>query len=112
MSKYKNKILKVGHLKFGSQKEYERYVQLSLLQSKGLISDLKMQVEFKLAKGVKFKYEKRAKPALKYIADFTYMQDGNLIVEDVKSKITKENPVYRIKKHLMMTVHGIEVIER
>ena len=58
-----------------------------------------------------FRNEARAKPALRYVADFQYVENGKLVVEDVKSKITQENPVYRIKKHLMMSVHGIEINE-
>ena len=32
-------------------------------------------------------------------------------VEDVKSKITRESPLYRMKKHMMLAIHGIEIIE-
>lgn len=111
MSKFNNQILKVGNLKFDSKKEYERYLELKLLEGQGKISDLQMQVKFTLAPSVKFKNEKRAKPALRYYADFTYIKDGQLVVEDVKSKITRENADYRIKKHLMMTVHNVEISE-
>lgn len=111
MSKFNNQILKVGNLKFDSKKEYERYLELKLLEGQGKISDLQMQVKFELAPSVKFKNEKRAKPALRYYADFTYIKDGQLVVEDVKSKITRENADYRIKKHLMMAVLGLEINE-
>lgn len=109
--KFNNEILKVGNLKFDSKKEYERYLELSLLQGQGKISDLKLQVKFTLAPSVKFKNEKRAKPALRYYADFTYVKDGQLIIEDTKSEITRENADYRIKKHLMMSVLGLEINE-
>lgn len=109
--KYKNTKLTVGNLAFDSKKEYERYLELSLLLGQNKISDLKMQVPFILAGSVKFKNEPRAKPALKYIADFTYIQNGKLIVEDVKSAITRKDKGYRIKKHLMMAVHNVEISE-
>ena len=80
-------------------------------EEKGVIQNLQMQVVFVLAEKVKFKNEARAKPALRYLADFVYMQDGQQIVEDVKSKATRTKDTYRIKKHLMMSVHGIEITE-
>ena len=70
---------------------------------------LKLQDKFVLAARVKFEAEVRAKPAVTYVADFTYFDDdNNFIVEDVKGMIT---PVYRLKKHLMMDKYGIEIRE-
>ena len=69
-------------------------------------------IELRLVKGVKFSNEKRAEPALKCIADFAYTNaKGEYIVEDVKSTATKDNPVFRIKKHLMLALMNIEVVE-
>lgn len=50
------------------------------------------------------------KPALRYVADFVYWhnQKGCQVVEDSKGHLTD---VYRIKRHLMATVHGIEILE-
>lgn len=109
--KYGNKKVKVGDKTFDSKKEYNRYQQLLLIQKAGAISDLQHQVRFELVKGVKFVSEKRKKPAICYWADFTYMRDGALVVEDIKSEITRKDGVYRLKKHLMMAVHGIEIHE-
>lgn len=110
-SKYKStKIEKCG-MKFDSKKEYIRWRDLLQMQLDGLIAELKTQVAFILAPSVKFAAEPRAKPALKYIADFTYVKNGALVVEDVKSNITRSLPAYRIKKHLMMSVHNIEILE-
>lgn len=109
--KYRNQKVKVNGVTFDSKTEYERYLALKMLEKAGKIKDLKTQVKFELVKGVRFQNEKRKKPALTYIADFTYIKDGELIVEDVKSAITRENGVYRIKKHLMMAIHNIEIIE-
>lgn len=109
--KYRNNKIENEDGKFDSAKEYRRFKELQLLQRAGVISDLTCQAVYVLAKSVKFSNEARAKPALRYVADFQYVENGKLVVEDVKSKITKENPVYRIKKHLMMSVHGIEIRE-
>ena len=38
-------------------------------------------------------------------------QDGQYIVEDVKSPITKKNPTYKLKKALMVYFHGIHLLE-
>jgi hypothetical protein len=104
------KIEKDG-MKFDSQKEYKRYIELTAMQQRGEIQDLKCQVKFELAPKVKIAGEKRAKPALRYFADFTYLSNGNLIVEDVKSAVTRKLASFRNKKHLMKTVHDIDISE-
>lgn len=109
--KYNNEVLKVGNLTFDSKKEYERYLELKLLLGQGKISDLQIQVKFELAPSVKFEGEEKAKPALRYFADFTYVKDGQFIVEDVKSKATRKDKVYIIKKHLMKSVHNLDISE-
>ena len=96
---------------FDSQKEARRYSELKLLVRVGEIGELELQKSFVLAESVKFNNEPRAKPAIRYVADFTYMENGVMIVEDVKSKATKSLPVYRLKKHLMKSIHGIEIQE-
>lgn len=110
-AKYKNHKIECDGLKFDSKKEAQRYKVLRDMQKDGVISELQCQAVFVLADGVKYANEPRKKPALRYLADFTYMQDDVLIVEDVKSAYTRSLPAYRIKKHLMMSVHGIEISE-
>ena len=79
----------------------------------GEISDLELQPKFELVKGVKFSGDARAKPAVRYFADFAYTdtKTGKRIVEDVKSPVTKEKPSYKMKRHMMLAIHGIEVLE-
>lgn len=60
---------------------------------------------------MQIRYPKRAKPALRYFADFTYIKDGQFIVEDVKSAITRKLASFRNKKHLMKSVHDIDISE-
>jgi hypothetical protein len=43
-----------------------------------------------------------------YIADFTYMENGNLVVEDTKGFRTKD---YIIKRKLMLYLCGIRIKE-
>ena len=104
------KIEKDG-MKFDSQKEFKRYIELTAQMQRGEISELQCQVKFELAPKVKIAGEKRAKPALRYFADFTYMSNGKLIVEDVKSVVTRKLASFRNKKHLMKTVHDIDIKE-
>lgn len=104
------KIEKDG-MKFDSQKEYKRYIELTAQMQRGEIQDLQCQVKFELAPKVKIAGEKRAKPALRYFADFTYLSNGQLIVEDVKSAVTRKLASFRNKKHLMKTVHDIDIKE-
>ena len=109
--KYRNQKVTIDGITFDSKREAGRYQELKALASKNLIEDFRHQVPFELAPGVRFSNEKRAKPALRYVADFAYRLDGRLVVEDVKSAITAKAAAYRIKRHLMMAVHGIEVKE-
>lgn len=110
-SKYRNRKTVLDGITFDSEREAQRYVELKTLAGRGLIEDLRLQVPFELAPGVKFSDEARKKPALRYVADFAYRLDGRLVVEDVKSKVTAGAAAYRIKRHLMLSVHGIEVKE-
>ena len=110
---YINKKVIVDGIKFDSKKEARRYQQLLLMQRAGEISDLELQPKFKLIEGVKFSGDKRAKPDIRYFADFAYTdtKTGKRIVEDVKSPVTKEKPSYKMKRHMMLAIHEIEVFE-
>jgi len=109
-AKYGNKKIDVDGIMFDSIRESQRYVELKLLVTASLISDLKLQEVFVLAPPVIL--HGRKKPTLRYVADFTYTaSDGRKVVEDVKSWITKKNPAYRIKIHLMKSVLGLDVDE-
>lgn len=107
--KYKNtKVVIDGHA-FDSKKEAKRYQDLKLMQRAGQIQDLQMQVVFVLVESVVL--DGRKKPDMRYIADFVYCSDGLKIVEDVKSCATRKLAAYRQKKHLMKSVHNIEIQE-
>ncbi len=107
--KYGNKPCQIGAEKYRSQREAKRHQDLRYLQALGKIAGLTREVPFVLAPGVKLEGESRARPAMRYIADFVYSTaEGATVVEDAKGMRT---PVYRLKKHLMATVHGIHVKE-
>ncbi|MDM1019681.1 DUF1064 domain-containing protein [Acinetobacter sp. VNK23] len=97
---------------FDSKKEYRRYIELKAMQQRGEVFGLEHHTKFELAPKTKIEGEKRAKPALRYFADFTYyIITGEYVVEDVKSAATRKKDSYRNKKHLMKTVLGIDVKE-
>lgn len=94
--KFKSKKIEFAGLKFDSKKEFDRFQELLEMQEKGIISDLHRQVKFELLP----KQKEFGERAIIYIADHVYMYAGLLIVEDVKSKITKKQPDYIIKRKL------------
>lgn len=90
-------------IKFASKTELNRYLILQDDQKNGVISDLECQPEYK--------FVINGKLVCKYIGDFRYTKDEQVIVEDVKSKVTAKNREYRIKNKLMKAVHGIDIKE-
>lgn len=102
-NKFKNTKIEVDGIKFDSIKESKRYGTLKLLQKAGEISDLKLQVRMDILVSDK-------KIAV-YIADFTYMEKGSYVVEDVKSDFTRKNPVYRLKKKLIEAIYNLKIKE-
>jgi len=109
--KYRRQKTEQDGIKFDSKKEARRWAQLEQLQAGGVITELRRQVPFVLAPAVRLAGEARMKPALRYFADATYMQGGVLVVEDTKSEATRKLEAFRIKKHLMKTVLGIDIKE-
>lgn len=99
-SKYGNIKTEIDGIKFDSKKEAQRYLELMALYKAGEIQDLKLQRVFTLQEGFVTPDGERIQP-IRYIADFVYTQDGIQVVEDVKSKATKDNAVYKLKKKMM-----------
>ncbi|SDR18705.1 Protein of unknown function [Paraburkholderia fungorum] len=109
-AKYRNTKCEHEGIKFDSQKERSHWFHLVEQQAKGLISDLKLQVKFELTKRNQ-RDDGTWERASSYIADFTYVRDGKLVVEDVKSSITKKNRTYIDKRKQMLEKYGISVQE-
>jgi len=95
--KYNAKKVIVDGIKFDSGKEAERYLELKLLEKKGIISNLILQPKFLLQES--FEYKGKKERAIFYIADFEYIQNGKRIVEDVKGVKTD---VYKLKRKLFL----------
>ena len=107
-SKYKNKKIESEGQKFDSRKEYNRYLELMIYQESGVIQDLKRQVPFVICNKVTDENGKTIQRESKYIADFTYLKDGKLVVEDAKGYRTD---LYKLKKKLMLERYGIMIKE-
>lgn len=95
-------------LTFDSKAELKRWLDLSMLLKAREIKDLRRQVPYLLI-------PKTARPSgghereCTYIADFVYVdRNGRTVVEDVKGAVT---PEFRLKRKLMLFVHGVEVRE-
>lgn len=106
MNKYKNKKSLFNNETYDSKKESKRAIELKLLEKAGKVSNLKEQVVFILQD--KFKLNNKTIRAIKYIADFTYTQNGKTIIEDVKGFKTKE---YVIKKKILLNLIANKKIE-
>lgn len=117
-NKYHNRKVTVDGITFDSTKECRRYLDLKLLERCGKISNLELQKRFEL---IPAQYEpsrvgvrggtikgKLLERAVAYIADFVYIENGKLVVEDTKGMRTAE---YKIKRKLMLYKYGIRIRE-
>lgn len=103
MNKYNAKKTIVDGIKFPSKREAARYKVLKALERGGQIADLRMQVKYPLVvNGVKIG---------RYTSDFEYEENGQHVVEDVKSPATKKARDYRLRKLLMLALHGVAIKE-
>ena len=118
-NKYNARTYKVGNEVFHSKKELHRYEELLLLERAGQIHNLQREVKYLLIPSQREIIWKNGKPRqgkviereCSYIADFTYEENGQTIVEDVKGGSATNTDTYVIKRKLMLYVHGIRVRE-
>jgi hypothetical protein len=108
--KYGNRHVEINGQHFDSQAEAARWIELTRLQQRGKISDLRRQVSFELVPSVRLFGSKRATPALRYVADFGYTltASGKTVIEDTKGVLTR---VYKIKRHIMKALYNIDILE-
>ena len=117
-SKYGNRKVTVGGTRYDSAKEARRHQELKLLELAGKISDLQTQVSFTLiptqrepdviGKRGGRKPGRVLERECSYVADFVYQEGGKAVVEDCKGFRTAD---YRIKRKLMLYIHGITIRE-
>src|SRR4051812_3034500 len=88
-NKYRNQKIEIDDHVFDSKKEARRYVSLKTMQAFGKISDLQLQVPFRLS-------------ACVYRADFVYKNEiGETVIEDVKSPASR-TALYKLKRKMML----------
>lgn len=98
-SKYRNQKVRG----YDSKREAKRADELAWLVKAGEITDLQQQVRFELVP------KQDGERAVHYVADFVYTdKGGQRVVEDSKGHRTQ---VYNIKRKLMLSVHGIRILE-
>jgi len=103
-SKYRN----VRHANgSASKREGNRLEDLRLLEKAGAIKDLRTQVVYELLPKMR-RSDGVMERAVKYVADFVYVQDGREVVEDSKGFRT---PDYNLKRKMMLHLRGIEIRE-
>ena len=120
-SKYHAKKVTQNGITYDSKKEARRHSELLLLERAGVITELKRQVKFVLLPAHYEAFERYGKNgqrikdgqrcverAVFYVADFTYKQDGKLVVEDVKGIRTKE---YILKRKMLLHFYNIKIRE-
>lgn len=98
-AKYNNQKIEFDGMKFDSKKEYTRFNELMMMQRAGIIDELRRQVSFEIVP------KNGTERAAYYVADFVYKEGGKKIIEDVKSQITKQNPVYVLKRKLVKNIY-------
>ena len=106
-SKYGNhKVTAPDGQKFDSQREHQRWVILKIMERAGKIKDLRRQVKYVLIPAQRDSRGKLLEYECSYIDyDFALQQE---VVEDAKGMKTD---VYKIKKKMMLWVHGIQIKE-
>lgn len=111
MNKFGAKKIRTSDGVFHSKKEYDRWRELKLYELAGAITRLQRQVEYEIipahyetVNGKRKCIERKAS----YIADFVYLLDGKLVVEDTKGFKT---PEYILKRKLMLEKYGIRIKE-
>lgn len=136
--KSRNKLnaqkIKYDGIEFDSMSECYRYQDLKILQMRGEIADLELQVVYDLIPdhyamvetGEVYKRgSKKGQPktkrvcieqGVKYIADFKYTitKTGETVVEDVKGYRDTSAATYKVfvlKRKLMLHIYGIRVVE-
>ena len=118
--KYGNHKIKNAYGTYDSQLEYARFIFLSNREKEGEITNLRRQVEYLLIPaqyGTEIRHlktkDKEVRVLLErpcsYIADFVYERNGKTIVEDCKGAKAIITETAKIKKKLLLWVHGIEL---
>lgn len=117
--KYGNRKIVTEDGEFASKVEYGRWLVLKEAAKNGEISGLRKQVEYllipaqyvpeiKVLKTKEKMVQKLVERPCTYVADYVYIKDGEVVVEDVKGFPDEKYP---IKRKLMLYIHGLRIKE-
>jgi len=90
----------VDGISFMSRREASRYLELKFLEKIGRVRRLELQKAYELAV--------EGKTIGHYIADFVYLDSGNMVVEDCKGFRTD---LYRWKKKHFEAQYKLKILE-
>lgn len=100
--KFGNQKVKIDGMTFDSKKEAKYYGLYKIMQAQRLLTRFEVHKTFPL--------EVNGVLVCKYVADFVlYYPNGSVSVVDIKGDGTVGLAVFRIKKNLMMAVHGLKI---
>ena len=106
--KYGNQKYELDGLLFDSKKEAKRWAELLLMEKARQIKYLSRQVPYTLIPTQRDDKGKVIERECKYIADFVYEENGQVVVEDTK---VFKTPEYIIKRKLLLYNYGIRIRE-
>lgn len=111
--KFKNRKCLIGASRYDSKAEAIRIEFLKKQQEAGKISNLQIKPKFYFPfkeGNIRYVNNERLGKEITYTPEASYILNGKLVVEDVKSEPTK-TPEYKIKRALMKACHNIVVVE-
>ena len=120
--KYGNKKVSVGGRTFDSRREADRYLVLREAELRGEISDLECQPTWELVphqyateivqlKTKTKEVQRLVERKIEYTADFRYVKNGEVVVEDVKINKRLLPKEFVLKRKLLLWRHGIRIRE-
>ena len=97
-NKYGNKKVKLDGYTFDSKREAKYYLEYKTLARVGKITELTLQPSFILQDKFKDR-EGVSHRAIKYVADFKFVENGETVVVDVKGFLTD---TFKMKKKMFL----------
>ena len=120
--KYNNKKVSINGRVFDSKREAERFLVLSDAERRGIISNLECQPTWELVphqyrteivqlKTKTKEVQRLVERKIEYTADFKYIKNGEVVVEDVKINKFLLPKEFVLKRKLMLWRHNIRIRE-
>jgi len=96
---------------FDSKKEASRYLTLKILERTGVITRLELQPRYTISPGgIVDPITRKKMAARRFTADFRYIENGEIVVEEIKSAATAKETAYRLRRQLFLEQYGDKLI--